>query len=374
MSQRVAEAQLNPVIGVVGSAGGYGRWLCEFFARRMGAEVLGHDPAQADSLAPAELLRRADVLVFSVPIQHTERVIEQYAAIDPARATDQLWLDITSVKQMPVNAMLRSGAEVVGLHPMAAPPKTPTLSGRPLVVCEARLQRWRPWFERFLTATEAACVHCSPELHDQRMAAIQNVVHGLHLAQFLALARTSTNGDSPRDYLPFRTTGFEADLATTARMLQADHRLYADILLHNPNALAALRGVQTALTDIIDSIAQRDRDALLQGPFAEASAWFGKDMLAEGHRTFERIGYLLVDLSVEPFVFIHLDRDAPGSLRQLLAIFEEAAINIDSLHSSRSAQGEVHFRIGFARATSSSVLNAALQRIEDAGLGRRVEG
>ncbi|MBD8527107.1 prephenate dehydrogenase/arogenate dehydrogenase family protein [Pseudomarimonas arenosa] len=364
----------NPIVGVIGSAGGYGRWLCQFFAERMGLQVIGHDPSDSSSVAPEALAARADVLLFSVPISVTQQAIEHFAQLNPARAEQQLWLDITSVKQMPVEAMLRSPAEVVGLHPMAAPPKTPTLSGRPLVVCEGRLQQWRPWLDAFLTASEAACVHCTPEEHDQRMAAIQNVVHGLHLAQFLSLARSSGSLSSPADYLPFRTTGFEADLATTARMLQADHRLYTDILLHNPNALTALQGVQATLSEIIDALARRDRQALLAGPFAEVSAWFGETMRGEGHRTFERIGYLLADLAVEPHVFIHLERDQPGSLRQLLEAFESAAINIDSLHSSRSAQGEVHFRIGVARDTSAAALRTVVQQIERSGLGRQVNG
>ena len=242
------------------------------------------------------------------------------------------------------------------------------------MVCEARLDRWRPWFDAFLAASEAACVFCTPTEHDQRMAAIQNVVHGLHLAQFLSLARQPGADNSPAAYLPYRTTGFEADLATTARMLQADHRLYVDILLHNPNAVPALRAAQSALADIIDAVARGDREALLQGPFAEAAAWFGPPALTAGHRTFERIGYLLADLAVEPYVFVHLEADAPGSLRKLLAVFEQAQINIDSLHSSRSAQGDVHFRIGVARGTPADALERCVQTIESSGLGRAVEG
>ena len=48
--------------------------------------------------------------------------------------------------------MLASRAEVVGLHPMTAPPKTPTLKGRVMVVCEARLDAWRPWMASLLAA------------------------------------------------------------------------------------------------------------------------------------------------------------------------------------------------------------------------------
>ena len=51
-----------PLIGIVGSAGAYGRWLRHFFETRMGLAVIGHDPADPDSLPEIELARRADVM------------------------------------------------------------------------------------------------------------------------------------------------------------------------------------------------------------------------------------------------------------------------------------------------------------------------
>ena len=39
-------------------------------------------------------------------------------------------------------------------------------------------------------------------------------------------------------------------------------------------------------------------------------------------------------------------------LRALLSVFERLGINLDSIHSSRSAEGELHFRIGLDRAAT----------------------
>ena len=38
-----------PVVAIVGCAGAYGRWLQRFLEARMGLQVIGHDPALADS-------------------------------------------------------------------------------------------------------------------------------------------------------------------------------------------------------------------------------------------------------------------------------------------------------------------------------------
>ena len=75
---------------------------------------------------------------------NTPALIAEYVRQSAGRERDRLWLDVTSVKEAPVQAMLASQAEVVGLHPMTAPPKAPTLKGRVMVVCEARLQHWQP--------------------------------------------------------------------------------------------------------------------------------------------------------------------------------------------------------------------------------------
>lgn len=142
-------------VGIVGSAGAYGRWLCRFFQQHLQLQVIGHDPADPDSHTPEHLLAQADVLVFSAPIRHTPALIAEYVRQSAGREQGRLWLDVTSVKEAPVQAMLASQAEVVGLHPMTAPPKAPTLKGRVLVVCEARLQHWRAWVDTLCTALQA---------------------------------------------------------------------------------------------------------------------------------------------------------------------------------------------------------------------------
>lgn len=54
----------QPVIGIVGIAGAYGRWLAQFLRVRMGLEVIGFDPAEVGGMDEASLAQRADVLIF----------------------------------------------------------------------------------------------------------------------------------------------------------------------------------------------------------------------------------------------------------------------------------------------------------------------
>ena len=120
-----------PVVGIVGIGGAFGRWLAQFLRTRMGVQVIGRDPAGDTALSVRELALAADVLVFSTPIRHTQAIIDEYVAAAAGSETGKLWLDITSIKQAPVAAMLRSHAEVVGLHVQGADVVAPGLPGEP---------------------------------------------------------------------------------------------------------------------------------------------------------------------------------------------------------------------------------------------------
>lgn len=361
-----------PLIGIVGSAGAYGRWLQQFFRARMGLDVIGHDPADASSASESELVRRADVLVFSAPIRHTVSVIGHYAALAGGSEAGKLWLDVTSIKSLPVEAMLRSRAEVVGLHPMTAPPKAPTLKGRVMVVSEARLDRWRGWLDVFLVALEAECVQASPEQHDRVMALVQAMVHATHLAQAGVLRSQAAHVGDLAAVMPFRSASFEMDAAVIARILSLNPAIYEDIQFGNPHAGEILHALGQQIGRMASLVGEGSdasraafRDEFLHGN-REA---IGTTSLADGNYSYERIGYLLADLAAGQSISVHLPDDRPGALRSLLHVFERHAVSLSSIHSSRTPDGEVHFRIGFDDADPVALRNSVVDIVEQ-GLGR----
>ena len=364
-----------PVIGIVGSAGAYGRWLCRFFERRMGLPVLGHDPADADGASPEALIERADVLLFAAPIRATAALIDDYAALAGGREAGRLWLDVTSIKQAPVAAMLRSRAEVVGLHPMTAPPKAPTLKGRVVVVCEARLSRWRPWLATLLDALEGEYVEATPERHDRVMALVQAMVHASHLAQAGVLRSYAGTLGAPAGLMPFRSASFELDAAIAARILSLNPAIYEDIQFGNPYAGEVLDRLLAQLGGLRDLVRAGDDDARarFRTAFLDSRDAFGAQALAEGNYAYERVGYLLADLTGKRYASVHLPEDRSGSLRALLHVFERHGISLESIHSSRTPEVEVHFRIGFGRGVDAAALADAVAEIDASGIGRVLE-
>lgn len=363
----------SPVIGIVGSAGAYGRWLARFFRERMGLQVIGRDPADPASPDERELLERSDVLLFAAPIRATPSLIRDYVRLAGGSERGKLWLDVTSIKSAPVAAMLESQAEVVGLHPMTAPPKSPTLKGRVMVVCEARLDAWHGWIDGFRAALEAECVPATPEHHDRVMALVQAMVHATHLAQAGVLREYAPALGDLRALLPFRSASFEMDGAIIARILSLNPAIYEDIQFGNPHAAPVLDALLAELSKLRGQIGQGDdaaRADFREHFFAANRAALGAQALADGNYGYERIGYLLADLSDPHTLSIHLPEDRPGSLRALLHVFERHGVSIASLHSSRTPAGEVHFRLGFDTDTDPVALRAAANEVDRSGIGR----
>ena len=366
----------KPRIGLVGSQGSYGRWLRRFFEQRMGLPVLGRDPCGEVALSERQLLEAADVLVFCAPIRQTPTVIRHYVEQAAGIERGQLWLDITSIKAAPVAAMLHSQAEVVGLHPMSAAPKSATLRGRAMVVCEARLERWRPWLEAFLAASEADCVWADAEQHDRVMALVQGMVHATHIAQGAVLRELAPEVGDLDGIRPFSSVGYELDVAVTRRILAGNPAIYQDIQFENPYVAPMLERLTAHLDTLRDLVRRGDdaaRDQLREQLLDQSREYVGKPSVAEGSYAFERLGYLLADLREPRFISVFLPLDRPGSLRSLLSVFEQRGINLDSIHSSRSAEGELLFRIGVSRDGDAAALQDAISAIEAECIGRVVE-
>ena len=76
----------------------------------------------------------ASLVIVSVPIHDTVRVIDEIA---PFLTADQILCDLTSLKVKPVEAMLKSKADVIGLHPMFGPTVS-SLHHQTIIVCPAR--------------------------------------------------------------------------------------------------------------------------------------------------------------------------------------------------------------------------------------------
>lgn len=274
-----------PKLGIIGSAGRYGRWFAGFLAAHpyLVAEHRGHDPADLSSTAADALAAWADVLVFSVPVAQTLDVIAEFARHARERAAEQLWLDLTSIKAAPIAAMAASGAEVLGLHPMCAPPRIPNLAGQRLVVCDAGIDRWRRWVDALLDASGATLVRMDAADHDRCAARVQGLGHAAHLAQLIALSRSGLRMD---ELDACATPTFTLDLAMGMRLLAGDPDLYAGLIALTPDSRAALADLHNATGVMIQAL---DGDAPLTAlgdRIRALQVWAGGARISAGEQAY----------------------------------------------------------------------------------------
>ncbi len=268
-----AEIPLNETsrtIAIIGGQGKIGRLLARLFGD------LGHRLLIVDrdtELRAAEAAAAADVVVISVPIEHTERVIGEVGShVRP----DALLMDVTSIKDAPVRAMLESTtASVVGTHPMFGP-SVHTLQGQRMVVCRARGDAWADWVVRTFAARGLSVTETTPAQHDRVMSVVQVLTHFQTQVQGITLARL---GLPLAETMPFTSPAYLLELYVAARHFAQDPALYGPIEMRNPRSGDVTSAFSDAARELARVIADGDQEAFAQ-LFGDVRQFFG-DFTAE---------------------------------------------------------------------------------------------
>ncbi len=121
-----------------------------------------------------ELAAACRIVIVAVPIAATIDVIRE---VGPLLPEDALLMDLTSLKEEPVRAMLAaSRAEVIGCHPLFGP-DVPSMTGQNIVLCPARGGRWLGFLQGIFAKNGARITVTAPAEHDRMMALIQGLTH-----------------------------------------------------------------------------------------------------------------------------------------------------------------------------------------------------
>ncbi|MDI9570531.1 MAG: prephenate dehydrogenase/arogenate dehydrogenase family protein [Pseudomonadota bacterium] len=239
-------------IGIIGGAGGMGRWFADFF-RRAGYPVVTTGRTHGPDFA--SLAAACPVVVVSVPMAVTEEVIGK---IGPCLPRESLLMDLTSLKEGPVQAMLAASvSEVIGLHPLFGPGVS-SLSGQNIAVCPARGDSWLPWLKEILEKNGARLVETTPARHDEVMAVVQALNHFLAAVLGRAIAAA---GIAPEELRDFSTPVFRNRLDHLQRLLSHPD-LYAHLIAHNPYGKSAIISNICHLEDLLAPVREGDAAAL----------------------------------------------------------------------------------------------------------------
>ena len=263
-----AELPYETEARTVAVIGGHGR-LGAVMVRMFGD--LGHQVIVADvdtPLGAGDAASVADVVIVSVPIDATEDVIR---VVGPRVREDALLMDVTSIKEAPVAAMLEATrASVVGTHPLFGP-NVHSLQGQRVVVCRARGEEWANWVVRMFQARGLSVQETSPAHHDRMMAVVQVLTHFQTQVLGLTLARLGT---SLEDTLRFTSPAYLMELYVTARHFDQSPELYGPIEMRNPATGQVTSAFGAAAAEVAGILAAADRDRF-RALFEEVREFFG---------------------------------------------------------------------------------------------------
>ena len=268
-----AEVPMDAAAYTITIIGGHGR-IGRVMARLFGD--LGHRLLLVDTdtaLRAEEAAAAADVTIVSVPIDATDAVIR---AVGPHVRADALLMDVTSVKEAPMQAMLEAtAASVVGTHPMFGP-GVHTLQGQRVVLCRGRGDAWADWVAQSFAARGLVITETTATQHDRAMSVVQVLthfqtqVHGLTLSRLgLPLAET----------LPFTSPAYLLELYVAARHFAQDSALYGSIEMRNPRTADITSAFGQSVQDVADILARGDQAAFSR-LFDDVRTFFG-DFTAE---------------------------------------------------------------------------------------------
>lgn len=238
------------LIGIIGGFGGMGTLFRGIF-ERAGIEVIcsGVNTFYSNRYLAA----KCDIVIVSVPIHETIGVIEEIA---PIMNKNQLLCDFTSIKTPPVEAMLKSEARVMGLHPMFGPSLS-SIKGQTIVATPVRCSESdkKLLFDIFRNEGASVCI-MTPGEHDRVMSIVQGLVHFATLSVAEAVRNTLEKSDKSGDKLTLDTVisvmspVYRIEMGLIGRILGQDAGLYGDILKMNPSVVPVIEEMSAAVSKL----------------------------------------------------------------------------------------------------------------------------
>lgn len=259
----------NSNMTIIGGTRGLGRWLAEHLNNDFNIRITSRDESSGKPVAEEigveysnnniEAIKDADIILFSVPIEHMVETIREVA---PHAPEGSLLMDVTSVKTAPSEALRKyapENAEILPCHPMFGP-RVPTLKRQIIVLTpiENRAPKWLPRVKNFLEETECEVVITTPKEHDKYMSIVQGLTHFSYISLASTIRKLNINVKESRN---FSSPVYTIMLDMVSRVVYQNPYLYYSIQKNNTetsNAREALIKESIYLSNLIEEGDEED--------------------------------------------------------------------------------------------------------------------
>ena len=252
-------------IAIIGGSGKMGRWLANFLLKA-GREVIitgrnrrklleAKQQLGVEVATNVEAVKKADVILLSVPIDDFEEVIKQ---ICPYIHPEQIIIDITSIKESPVEIMhkhIKRGL-TLGVHPMFGPgARDITNQNFVLTPTNKKERALAQKVREYLETRGARVTVMTPHQHDEMMSVI------LGLSHFIAIVSADTLLSLNKLKLMRSISGstYKVWLTLVASVISENPEFCASLQMNLPSGGKVNRLFQSRFEAWADLVENKDR-------------------------------------------------------------------------------------------------------------------
>ena len=196
-------------VGIIGGSDGLGKTLIYYFRDEFTVYISGRDHKKGRSVADelgvnyiesnAGLANISDILIISVPIQHTSDVIREVA---PFMKDGSVMIDVTSIKEEPsltMREVLPETIEYIPTHPVFGP-RTTELDNQVIVLTADKKGKWYDRVYKYLASKNMRIIETTPEKHDFMMSIVQVLTHFSFISTAYAFEKLKVDISETEDY------------------------------------------------------------------------------------------------------------------------------------------------------------------------------
>jgi len=257
-------------IAVIGGTRGLGRWIANFLAQKgLDVTITGRNITEGELVSKkigtgytnnnVMAAESSDVVIISVPIQATPKIIEELA---PIMKPGSLLMDVTSVKEESSKLMEKYAAEsveVVPTHPMFGP-RIRSLDGQVVVLTPSTDGSWYSKVYEFLENENARIIVTTPEIHDRMMSIVQGLTHFAYVSIAATIERLDIDIKESRK---FASPIYNLMLDTIARITAQNPYLVYSIQTSNKYIKESHETFNETFNELKNMIAEGDEEGFV---------------------------------------------------------------------------------------------------------------
>ncbi|MBQ2652475.1 MAG: prephenate dehydrogenase [Methanobrevibacter sp.] len=256
-------------VGIIGGSDGLGKTLIYYFRDEFDVYITGRDHKKGRAVAEemnvnyiesnAGLANISDMLVISVPIQHTCDVIREVA---PFMKEGSVMVDVTSVKEGPSKTMaevLPDSIEYIPTHPIFGP-RTTRLDNQVIVLTPDAKGKWYSKVYEYLKGKNMRIIETTAEKHDFMMSIVQVLTHFSFISTASAIEKLKVDISETEDY---ESPIYNLMIDMIARIVSQNPYLTYNIQSMNTNGPKVRNTFAEAVIELRDAINNKDDEKFM---------------------------------------------------------------------------------------------------------------